>query len=67
MVAVGFSPRWMGMDDRVAERRLNTLATFNCRYTTKTLIPFANRGLKPTATVMASLREANTTNVNRRR
>jgi hypothetical protein len=59
-VAVGFSPRWTDGKDRVAERRLNCWPTFNCRYAThiRLLSPF--RGLKPTATVIASLREATT-------
>ena len=57
-VAVGFSPRCSRFDNgRVAERRLNGWLFFNCRYATKNSIQ-VSRGLKPTATIIASLREA---------
>jgi len=58
-VAVGFSPWWAGFEGCVAERRLNHRLIFNCRYATNIHIASPFRGLKPTATINASLREAN--------
>lgn len=57
MVAVGFSPRWKIGCIRVAERRMNHPAAFNCRYATRDLLSASIRGLKPTATFASSLRE----------
>jgi hypothetical protein len=60
MVAVGFSPRRTVPLAGVAERRLNQpIAAFKRRSATHTL-RFGHRGLKPTATVSSSLREADT-------
>ena len=57
MVGAGFSP---GLDierTSVAERRLIRHPAFNCCFATKSLLQTI-RGLKPTATIVASLREA---------
>jgi hypothetical protein len=59
-VAVGFSPRWRDERNGVAERRLNRWVAFDCRYATDNLLLPPFRGLKPTATIIASLREAAT-------
>src|SRR5260221_11950262 len=63
MVAVGFSPRWLtdGILRRVAtpEARRNPRESFNRRSATR-LRAASDRGLKPTATVKASLREGRT-------
>ena len=57
-VAVGFSPRWRTKRVGVAERRLNgwQMRAFKRRSATR-ILASGNRGLKPTATVIQSLRD----------
>ena len=57
-VAVGFSPRWRTKRVGVAERRLNgwQMRPLKRRSATR-ILASGNRGLKPTATVIQSLRD----------
>ena len=57
-VAVGFSPRWRTQRVGVAEQRLNgwQMRPLKRRSATR-ILASGNRGLKPTATVIQSLRD----------
>ena len=59
-VAVGFSPRRLKRRVRVAERRLNAVMELILASLRDARLNWTGvRGLKPTATVRSSLREAN--------
>lgn len=57
MVGADFNPRLDIERTSVAEPRLIRHPALNCRFATKSLLQKI-RGLKPTATIVASLREA---------